>query len=301
MEISPGQEFGKTHNLQLEVIETLTEIILDSDHLKTVVKVDKPGEESARSKIIEGLSTSEDILALADELGATITKSKSEKIAESINNDNLIIGEIAVNSILATASLYDDFKSFDYNKITQEILDGLGFLNCEYGIWTKSGIDLETTKGWVDLEIISLHGLEKYLTTTRHKVTIVSEGVSKSLEIDKIGDRNSTPEVNFKVTSENNPLFEKAILTINLEFAELIPYFSNTSTEKELNEKVSELKLRYSDSPTEEEAVDTLDAVKDRILATRSSIEIKSLFGNVNLPSIEQLDEFTAALQEIYN
>ncbi len=301
MEISPRAEFGKTHHKQLEVIETLTEVILDSDQLKTVVKVDGPGEENARSQIIEGLSTPEDILAFADELGAAITKNKSEKIAESINNENLIVGEIAVNSILATASLYDNFKLFDSNNITQEILDELRFLNCEYGIWTKSGIDFETTKGSVDLDMISLHGLEKHVTATRHKVTIVSEGVSMRLDIDKIGDRNSIPEVNFKVTAENDPIFEKAILTLNIEFAELLPYFTNSSTEKELNEKLSEIKLRYSGLPSEEEVGDILDLVKDRILATRSSIEISSLFGNVNLPSIEQLDGFTAALQEIYN
>ena len=82
MEISPRAEFGKTHYKQLEVIETLTEVILDSDQLKTVVKVDGPGEENARSQIIEGLSTPEDIIAFADDLGASITKNKSEKFYE---------------------------------------------------------------------------------------------------------------------------------------------------------------------------------------------------------------------------
>ena len=292
-------EFGRVHSAKLEELEAMSDGILEVDEYRDTVSVTSPGSAGHVEEITEGLALPEDIVLFAERSGDETSPDRAEAIARAINAETLGVGLLEVGSLLGTVTLFHELERIDADEDVDDIDTIDRLLVCEAGIWTESGTDLETTKGNIVLDRISLTGLEHYLRAKSHRVVVSSDGVDMSLYIIRYGESDTIPVVNFKVRPTEDPVFERAFKVLGLDFTELMPYFTNSASEDELDDKLSEMWLRYQGTSMEEEMKTLLDDIRHRILASRSAREVRNLFGNVNLPTIEHLDDFATALNEL--
>ncbi len=265
MRNSQLEEFGRIHKSKIEEIVTLSDEIIESDQSKVTILVD------------------------------TSVKHNSEENAGFFYDDPLIIAETQVNDFLESSTYFDEF-----DKAESEALNKPKLLICEAGLLTQPDT-FETNKGFVDLSRVSLVGLEKYMTATRHSIVLDSDITEMTLFIDKIGDQDSIPEVHFKDRNKQHYLAydQAASVLSSYDMKDITDLLMNSYANSEIDQKLFEIKLNYKGSSMEWEVSNVLNSLRKSIILNRSEIEFNNIAGNIKVPLVEQLDYITEELYEI--
>jgi hypothetical protein len=296
MSVNPNEEFVIVHQEQLERIAAMASLAT-YNHPERLSVGHRVIEDNDSFVILEGKATSDSIgeAYRLDNIG--LASEDAEKIAEIRNIRTINIARLNIITLNSFASMVNYVELVQAKEAKSE--DGRRLLDYERayhmsGEWLIGDYKLYAEES-------HLLGLERLEVAAHNLIRLVDGEIATDLDVNRIGE----PGVRtLFISSDTYPAHDELRTRIARLFdenlARLILYMGGDFiSEEELDEDLAGIRNTYEGTAKEAEISLILEEVRARAIAAKASWEIAPL-SNLNIPTIEQMQQFSDVLGELF-